>query len=89
MVDGKKGFPGGAGVKNLPASTGDGRDPCVEKIPWRRKWRPTPVFLPGKSDGQRSLVGNSPGVMKSQTRRSRWKEGKDKGMEGEEETAGD
>ena len=30
------------------------------KIPWRRKWQPTPVFLPGESHGQRSLVGNSP-----------------------------
>ena len=34
--------------------------PCVRKIPWRRKWQPTPVFLPGKSHGQRSLVGYSP-----------------------------
>ena len=32
-------------------------DPWVEKIPWRRKWQPTPVFLPGKSQGQRSLAG--------------------------------
>ena len=32
----------------------------VEKIPWSRKWQPTPVFLPGKSHGQRSLVGYSP-----------------------------
>ena len=31
-------------------------DPWVGKIPWRRKWQPTPVFLPGKSHGQRSLV---------------------------------
>ena len=30
------------------------------KIPWRRKWQPTPVLLPGKSHGQRSLVGYSP-----------------------------
>ena len=30
------------------------------KMPWRRKWQPTPVFLPGKSHGQRSLVGYSP-----------------------------
>ena len=33
--------------------------PWVRKIPWRRKWQPTPVFLPGKSPGQRSLVGYS------------------------------
>jgi len=35
-------------------------DPCIEKIPWRRKWQPTPVFLPRESRGQRSLVGYSP-----------------------------
>ena len=34
-------------------------DPWVRKIPWRRKWQPTPVFLPGKSHGQRSMVGYS------------------------------
>ena len=34
-----------------------GFDPWVEKIPWRRKWQPTPVFLPGESHGQRSLAG--------------------------------
>ena len=34
--------------------------PRVGKIPWRRKWQPTPVFLPGESHGQRSLVGYSP-----------------------------
>ena len=32
-------------------------DPWVGKIPWRRKWLPTPVFLPGKSHGQRGLGG--------------------------------
>ena len=37
-----------------------GFDPWVRKIPWRRKWQPTPVFLPGKSHGQRSLVGCGP-----------------------------
>ena len=35
-------------------------DPWVGKIPWRREWQPTPVFLPGESHGQRSLVGYSP-----------------------------
>ena len=34
--------------------------PWVRKIPWRRKWKLTPVFLPGKSHGQRSLAGYSP-----------------------------
>ena len=37
-----------------------GFDPWVGKIPWRRKWQPTPVFLPGESHAQRSLVGYSP-----------------------------
>ena len=37
-----------------------GLDPWVRKIPWRRKWQPTPLFLPGESHGQRSLVGCSP-----------------------------
>ena len=32
-------------------------DPQVGKIPWRRAWQPTPVFLPGESQGQRSLMG--------------------------------
>ena len=35
-------------------------DPWVGKMPWRRKWQPTPVFLPGKCHGQRGLAGYSP-----------------------------
>ena len=49
-------------VKNLPASAGDMRcrsDLWVRKIPWRRAWQPTPVFLPGESHRQRSLVAYS------------------------------
>ena len=37
-----------------------GFDPWVRKIPWRRKWQPTPVFLPGEFHAQRSLAGYSP-----------------------------
>ena len=37
-----------------------GFDPFVRKIPWRRAWQPTPVFLPGESREQRSLVDYSP-----------------------------
>ena len=37
-----------------------GFSPWVRKGPWRRKWQPAPVFLPGKFHGQRSLVGYSP-----------------------------
>ena len=47
-------------VKNLPANTGDARNRWVRKIPCRRKWHPTPVFLPGKFRGQRSLADYSP-----------------------------
>ena len=35
-------------------------NPWVRKIPWSREWKPTPVFLPEKSHGQRSLAGSSP-----------------------------
>ena len=37
-----------------------GFNPWVGKIPWGRKWHPTPVFLPGKSHGQRNLGDYSP-----------------------------
>ena len=47
-----------------------GFDPCVRKIPWRRKWQPTPVFLPEESHGQRSLEGYSPWGGKEQTQLS-------------------
>ena len=50
-------------VKESACNAGDAEDvgsnPWVGKIPWRRKWQPTPVFLPGISHGQRSLVGCS------------------------------
>ena len=51
-------------VKNLSANAGDARDmglvPRLARSPGVGKWRPTPVFLPGKSHGERSLVGYSP-----------------------------
>ena len=50
-------------VKNpwlMQTRRGCGFDPWVGKIPWRRKWKPTPVFLPGESHGQRGMVGYSP-----------------------------
>ena len=43
-----------------PACRRPSFDPWVGKLPWRRKWQPTQVFLPGESQGQRSLVGYSP-----------------------------
>ena len=45
-------------VKNLPAMQETQCDPWVGKIPWRRAWQPTLVFLPGESHGERSLVGS-------------------------------
>ena len=51
-------------VKHLSAIRRPGFDPWVGKIPWRRKWKPTPVFLPGESLGQRSLEGIVHGVKK-------------------------
>ena len=47
-------------VKNLPAIQETGFIPWVGKIPWRREWQPTPVFLPGESHGQRYVVGHPP-----------------------------
>ena len=48
-------------VKNLPAMQERPEfDPWMGKIPWRREWPPTPVFLPGEFHGQRSLVGYGP-----------------------------
>ena len=48
-------------VKNPPVDAGDtGPIPRVGKIPWRKKWLPTPAFLPGESHEQRRLAGCSP-----------------------------
>ena len=59
-----KGFPGGTSGKESVCQCRRhkrcGFSRWVGKIPWRRKWQPTPVFLPGESHGQRSLVGYSP-----------------------------
>ena len=58
------GLPRWLVVKNLPLNIGRckrlGFDSWVTKSPWRRKWQPTPVFLPGECHGQRSLAGCSP-----------------------------
>ena len=59
-------FPGALVVRNLPDNAGDIRD--MGLIPWRRAWQPTLVFLPGRSRGQRSLMGYRPKVTKSWTR---------------------
>ena len=56
-------FPGGTSGKEPSCQCRRhkrrGFNPWVAKIPWRRAWQPTPVFFPGESHGQRSLVGYS------------------------------
>ena len=60
-INGEWGFPDGSVVKNPPANTGDTKDtssiPESGKMPWRRKWQPTPVFLRGEFYRQRNLKG--------------------------------
>ena len=57
-------FPGGSGDKSICLQCRrQGFDPWVGKIPWRRKWQPTPVLLPEKFHGWRSLVGYSPWLL--------------------------
>ena len=50
----KGGFPGSSAGKESSCNAGDldlipGFAPCIRKVPWRRAWQPTPVFLPGES----------------------------------------
>ena len=56
-------FPGGSACKASACNVGDTGDmgslPGSERPPWKRKWLPTPVFLPGESHEHRSLVGYS------------------------------
>ena len=66
------GFPGGASDKEPACHCRSNKrrrfDPWVGKIPRRRAWQPTPVFLPGESHGQRSLEGYRPrGLKESDT----------------------
>ena len=60
----REGFPGGTSGKEPTCQCRRhktcGLDSWVGKIPWKKAWQPTPVFLPGESHGQRSLVGYSP-----------------------------
>ena len=60
------GFPGGSVEKNPPAKQETWLCPWVRKIPWRRKWQLTLIFLPEKPLGKRSLAGYSPWVARNQ-----------------------
>ena len=72
------GFPWWINSKESACNAGDAGyrtclDSWVGKISWRRKWQSTPVFLPGKSHGQRSLAGYSPwGRKESDTMERTW-----------------
>ena len=59
-----QGFPHGASGKEPACQCRRhkrcGFNPRVRKIPWRRTWQSTPIFLPGESHRQRSLTGYSP-----------------------------
>ena len=54
------GFPGGSDGKESACNVGGRFNSWIRKIPWRREWQPTPVFLPGKSHWQKSLAGCHP-----------------------------
>ena len=54
----QRGFPGGSDSKESTCHAGD--NPWFGKIPQRREWLPSLVFLPGEFHGQKSLVGHSP-----------------------------
>ena len=61
LVNSTMGFPGGSGSKESACNAVRPRfDLWFRKISWRREWLPTPVVLPGKSHGQKTLVGYSP-----------------------------
>ena len=68
----KVGFPGGASAKEPACQCRRHKrrefDLWVGKVPWRKAWQPTPVFLPGEPHGQRKLAGYSPWVTKTQAR---------------------
>ena len=68
------GFPGDASGKEPSCEYSRHErirfDSWVKKFPWRRRWKPTPAFLPRKSHGQRSLEATVHGVAKSQTQLS-------------------
>ena len=62
------GFPSGSDGKASAHNAGDpGSIPGLGRFPWRRKWQPTPVLLPRKFHGWKSLVGYSPWGCKEQT----------------------
>ena len=68
------GFPGGARGRRPRQETKETHrfNPWVRKIPWKRKWQLTPLFLPGKPHGRGAWWATVPGVTKSKTQLSKW-----------------
>jgi len=64
-------FPDDSSSKEYACSAGNTGELSLisglRRFPWRRKWQPTSVFLPGESHGQRNLAGYSPWVTESDT----------------------
>ena len=80
-------FPGDLDGKESTCNAGF--NAWVWKIPWRREWQPTPVFLPGESHGQGSLAGYSPWGLKESDMTEALKhciEGKGKSVRGDGDT---
>ena len=69
-----QGFPSGSMGKESSCQCRSRRKhrfaPRVRKIPWRKEWQPTPIFLPRESHGQRRLAGHSPWGRQSRTQLS-------------------
>ena len=71
LLTDNRGFPGGSVVKNPTGNAGFDQtqfDPWVRKIPWKRKWQTTPVFLPGESLDRGGWRGTVHRVVQSRTR---------------------
>ena len=65
MSKDNSGFPGGLNGKESACDAGAAGSISVSgRFPWRRKWKPTPVFLAGESHGQESLADYSPWTYK-------------------------
>ena len=76
-------------VKNPPADAGDIRElGSILGIHWRRAWHSTPVFLPGESQGQRSLVGHSPWGRKESDTTNTYTRDENENAVGERESSG-
>ena len=79
-------------VENLPANAENIMrhkfNPWVGKIPWRRAWQPTSVYLPGESHGQRSLAGHSPWGRKESDMANTYTQDENENVVGEREASG-